>query len=296
MVRVHLRWRIPATPYSYAATDPAAILSRMGDLGFLVSRLVRRYRDPVVGTLRLTAKDWRGSRVKYVGVVSAPGLSPTPVSYRTSEPTKRWVMDGMDLPVVVDRTRPAKLRILWKQVPTTKQYRANLQAQQMRQAAETAARMASGDSTAGTTPLHNIFAMRGNLFGDGGDLAQKVSNAIFEAFGSQSSTVWGESHVHMQISEGAPIVGGIRGSAIVIAERDVSVPAMFGDAMAGSLVDLTLEVTPPDGVPYPARARLVFSTPERRARIAAVGTRLPIRIDPTRRAHVEIDTAALNLD
>jgi hypothetical protein len=206
-------------------------------------------------------------------------------------------MDGMDLPVVVDRTRPAKLRILWKQVPTIKQYRANLRAQ-TRQTAETAARMASGNSTAGTTPPHNVFPfpMRGNPFRDGGDLAQVVSNAISEAFGSQSSTVWGESHVHMQISEGAPIIGGIRGSAVVIAERDVSVPALFGDAMAGGIVDLTLEVTPPDGVPYPARARLVFSTPERRARIAEVGTRLPIRIDPTRRTHVEIDTAALNLD
>lgn len=105
--------------------EQAAILSRMGDLGFTVWRFVRRYRDPVVGTLRLTAKDRRGSRVKYVGVVIAPGLPPTPVSHWTGEPASRWVVDGMDLPVVVDRAAPAKLRILWKQVPTLKQYRAN---------------------------------------------------------------------------------------------------------------------------------------------------------------------------
>ena len=268
----------------------------MSDLGFILWRFVRRYRDPVAGTLRLTAKDWRGSRVKYVGVVSAPGLAPTPVSHRTSEPTKRWVMDGMDLPVIVDRARPGKLKILWKQVPTTKQYRAGLQAQQMRQAAETAARMTSGDRRAGTTPVNNLFAMSGNLFGDGGDLAQMVTNAISEAFSGQSSTVWGESHVHVQINEGAPIVDGIPATAVVLAEREVSVPGVFGAAIPGSIVDLTLEVTPPDGAPYTAHTRLVFSTPERRARIAAPGTRLPIQIDPNRPTHIEVDKTALDLD
>lgn len=97
----------------------------MSDLGFTVWRFVHRYRDPVMGTLRLTAKDRRGSRVKYVGVVSAPGLPPTPVAHWTAEPASRWVMDGMDLPIVVDRASPTKLKVLWKQVPTMKQYRAN---------------------------------------------------------------------------------------------------------------------------------------------------------------------------
>ena len=119
----------------------------MGDLGFSVWRITRRYRDPVSGTLRLTARDWHRSNVTYIGVVSAPGLAPTPVSHKTSEPSGRYVMEGMDLPVIVDRTEPAKLKILWKQVPTEKQYHANLAAEQMRQAAETAARMAPATRT-----------------------------------------------------------------------------------------------------------------------------------------------------
>ncbi|MEZ0112031.1 hypothetical protein ABH920_006050 [Catenulispora sp. EB89] len=284
---------------------PKAILARMGDLGFSLWRVLHRYRDPVPGTLRLTARDWSGSSVTYVGVVSAPGLTPTPVTHKTSQPSSRWVLDGMDLPVVVDRARPAKLKILWKQVPTEKQYRANVQAQQMKQAAETAARMAAGDTTAGTATPGNLF---GTIFsgnsstfaggGDfaGGDLAQAVTNAISEAFGGQSNTAWSESHVHVEINDGAPILDGIPATAIVTAVQDVNAPAFFGRIVPGGIVDLTLEVMPPTGEPYTTHTRLVFSTPERRARIATPGTQLPIRFDPTRPTRVEVDKTALDLD
>jgi hypothetical protein len=270
----------------------------MGDLGFSVWRTMHRYRDPVSGTLRITARDWHRSTVTYIGVVSAPGLTPTPVSHKTSEPSGRYVMEGMDLPVIVDRAEPTKLRILWKQVPTEKQYRANLAAEQMRQAAETAARMAAGDAGAGATPPGTFFAMGGgNLFpGTGNDLAQAVTQAISEAFGGQSGTVWGESHVHVQINEGTPIVDGIPATATVIAAQEVTLPGGFANLIPGAIVDLTLEVTPPGGDRYTTHTRLVFSTPERRARIAAPGTRLPVRIDPNRQMHVEVDRAALDLD
>ena len=269
----------------------------MGDLGFSVWRITRRYRDPVSGTLRLTARDWHRSNVTYIGVVSAPGLAPTPVSHKTSEPSGRYVMEGMDLPVIVDRTEPAKLKILWKQVPTEKQYHANLAAEQMRQAAETAARMAADDTNAGAT-RGTFFAMGGaNPFaGNGDDLAQAVTAAISEAFGGQSGTVWGESHVHVQINDRAPIVEGIPATATVLAAQEVTLPGALGNLMPGAIVDLTLEVAPPDGDGYTTHTRLAFSTPERRARIAAPGTRLPIRIDPKRRMHVEVDRAALDLD
>lgn len=283
----------------------------MGDLGFSLWRVLHRYRDPVPGTLRLTARDWSGSSVTYVGVVSAPGLAPTPVTHKTSQPSSRWVLDGMDLPVVVDRARPAKLKILWKQVPTEKQYRANLQAQQLQQAAETAARMAAGDTTAGTATPGNLFGtifsgggspfagggtFAGGNFAGGGDLAQAVTNAISEAFGGQSNTAWSESHVHVEINDGAPILDGIPATAVVTAAQEVNAPAFFGRIVPGGIVDLTLEVTPPTGEPYTTHTRLVFSTPERRARIATPGTRLPIRFDPTRPTRVEVDKTALDLD
>lgn len=267
----------------------------MGDLGFSVWRLTRGYSDPVSGTLRVTARDWHRSTVTYIGVVSAPGLTPTPVSHKTSEPSGRYVMEGMDLPVIVDRAEPSKLKILWKQVPTEKQHRANLAAEQMRQAAETAARMAAGDATAGAPG--NFFAMGdGNPFANNeSDLAQAVTNAITEAFSGQSA-VWGESHVHVQINDSTPITDGIPATATVLAAQEVTLPGTFANLMPGTIVDLTLQVAPPDGDGYTTHTRLVFSTPERRARIAAPGTRLPIRIDPNRRTHVEVDRTALDLD
>jgi hypothetical protein len=36
-----------------------------------------------------------------------------------------------------------------------------------------------------------------------------------------------------------------------------------------------------------------FSTPERRARVAVVGTRLPVRISPDKPGKIAIDTAVL---
>lgn len=59
---------------------------------------------------------------------------------------------------------------------------------------------------------------------------------------------------------------------------------------------MRLEVTPPDGAPYTTQARAVFSTPERRARVATPRTRLPVRIDPAMPMHIEIDRTALDLD
>ena len=275
----------------------------MGDLGFSLWRALHHFRDPVPGTFRVTARDWQRSTVTYVGVVSAPGLTPTPVTHKTSEPARRWVLDGMDLPVIVDRAQPDRIRILWKQVPTEKQYKANLQAQQMQQAAETAARMAAGDTTAGATPPGGFFVMGGDVFGRsgssadsssvGGDLAQAVTNAIAEAFGGQSTTAWTESHVHVEINDGAPIRDGIPATAVVIAAQEVEAPAFFGQIVPGGIVDMTLEVTPQQGAPYTTHTRLVFSTPERRARIATPGTRLPIRIDPTRPMRIEVDKTAL---
>lgn len=266
----------------------------MGDLGFSVWRIVRRYRDPVSGTFRVTTKNWRhSSSVTYIGVVSAPGLSPTPTTHKTSEPVRRFVVEGMDLPVIVDRADPSRFTVLWKQVPTEKQYLANVQAQQMQQAAETAARMAAGDTTAG----RSVFGGDANTFGgDANDLAQAVTDAIAQAFGGESSTVWGESHVHVQIHEGAPIVGGIPATATVVAVQEVTLPGPFGTMAPGGVADLTLEVAPPDGTVYTTHMRLFFSTPERRARIAVPGTRLPVRIDPNRSTHVEFDKAAFDAE
>ena len=52
---------------------------------------------------------------------------------------------------------------------------------------------------------------------------------------------------------------------------------------------LTLAVTPQFGSPYPVTIRMGFSSPQRFAELATVGTRLPLRRDPANRMMVTID-------
>jgi hypothetical protein len=61
----------------------------------------------------------------------------------------------------------------------------------------------------------------------------------------------------------------------------------------GGTVDLLLEVNPPGHAPYTTHLVVGFSTPERRTRVATVGTRLPVRVSPSRPGKIAIDTVAL---
>jgi hypothetical protein len=53
---------------------------------------------------------------------------------------------------------------------------------------------------------------------------------------------------------------------------------------------LTLAVTPQRGAPYQVTIRMGFSSPQRFAQLATVGTRLPLRRDPANPMMVTIDT------
>jgi hypothetical protein len=61
----------------------------------------------------------------------------------------------------------------------------------------------------------------------------------------------------------------------------------------GGTVDLLIEVMRDNGETYTTRLVVGFSTPERRARVATVGTRLTVRLDPRDPAKVAIDPAGL---
>jgi hypothetical protein len=84
---------------------------------------------------------------------------------------------------------------------------------------------------------------------------------------------------------------GEQGTAVVLAaegrpgRRFVNPP--------GGTVDLLLEVTRPGGDRYTTHLVVGFSTPERRARVATVGTRLPVRINPDKPSKIAIDTTVL---
>ena len=93
----------------------------------------------------------------------------------------------------------------------------------------------------------------------------------------------------------ALVDGGVSAAATVVAAVDVPVPRLLRFTLppGGPLVDLTLEVDRPDGTKHRVRTRVGFSTPERRARVAQVGTTLPVRLDPEDPDKVAIDTVAL---
>jgi hypothetical protein len=59
-------------------------------------------------------------------------------------------------------------------------------------------------------------------------------------------------------------------------------------------VDLLLEVMRPGGDTYTTHLVVGFSTPERRTRVAAVGTRLPVRVNPDKPGKIAIDTTVLS--
>jgi hypothetical protein len=53
---------------------------------------------------------------------------------------------------------------------------------------------------------------------------------------------------------------------------------------------LTLAVTPQFGSTYEVTIRMGFSSPQRFAQLATIGTRLPLRRDPDNRMLVTIDS------
>ena len=94
-------------------------------------------KEPVAGTFKVTSTDrTSGTKTVLTGVVTGPGLEPTPVQHRVDVPLKKIaaVFRRLDLPVMVDRTDPSRLRIVWDDVPDEKQL-------DMMQAAQVAERM-----------------------------------------------------------------------------------------------------------------------------------------------------------
>ncbi len=84
---------------------------------------------------------------------------------------------------------------------------------------------------------------------------------------------------------------GEQGTAVVLGAEDRPGRRLLNPP--GGTVDLLLEVVRPGGDRYTTHLVVGFSTPERRARVATVGTRLPVRVNPDRPDKIAIDTTAL---
>jgi hypothetical protein len=91
-----------------------------------------------------------------------------------------------------------------------------------------------------------------------------------------------------QAAQAVSSQSGEQGTAVVLDAREVPTPPGFA-VPPGGRAELLLEVTRADGTLYQTRTMIAFSTPERRAAIAAPGTRLRVRIDPNAPDRVALD-------
>jgi hypothetical protein len=85
---------------------------------------VRRMKDAVRGTLTVevcaqpdTALGSASYSALVLGTVRAPGVDPVKVEHSCTVPSKRCPVSGQSVPVIVDRTNPRRLAILWDEVP-----------------------------------------------------------------------------------------------------------------------------------------------------------------------------------
>lgn len=112
-------------------------------LGIAIYKLVFKFiatsgdkvTDGIAGILQVTATSYPAVHARYAncrltGVVLVPGKPAVPFSRHIIAKTSKWPQPGMNIPVLVDRTNPERVQILWDKVPEGNDV-AKQQAQQM---------------------------------------------------------------------------------------------------------------------------------------------------------------------
>lgn len=123
-----------AVAITIASILPFVILYTCGS-----SRLrKRRMRDPALGELLITAsstpdREAYSSNCSITGILSAPGLEPTPVTDKFMCKASKWPFPGRKFPVTYDRANPRLFAIEWSQVKSGDAF-AMEQAQQLAEA------------------------------------------------------------------------------------------------------------------------------------------------------------------
>jgi hypothetical protein len=130
------------------SAPPPGRLARMG-----IRQWTRDHsmKEPVAGTFKVTSTDrLPGAKTVITGVLTGPGLEPTPAQHTVDVPLKKIaaVYRRIDLPVLVDRADPSRLRFIWDDVPDEKQL-------DLMQAAQVAERMRRQSGGSGYEPTHD---------------------------------------------------------------------------------------------------------------------------------------------
>lgn len=262
-------------------------LSVVGFVGIVAMRrraARRRMADPVEGKLTVTAVNMPGQQAMFSnyrlhGVITAPGVPATAVDQRGIAQVKKWPLPNREFAVLVDRADPTRFQILWDRVSTGRQV-ASEQAQRLAQSMR-------GDSYT-SAPIRGTATHSARLATDG--QADAIAAAVRE---SLSKMGMNPDQVNVRATAAAAAVGE-QATAVVVGVRDVPGPA-GQPAPAGGAVELTLDVTRADGSRHTATAGVLFSSPQRRTQFGAIGTRLPVRLDPADPSRATIDYGALDL-
>jgi hypothetical protein len=244
-------------------------------MGFKERRLRRSMRDPVRGEFRPTGSYFpHPGRVPMqemlTGVVTGPGVGPVAGEAMNDLRHGRAIGRGV-LPVLVDRADPAKMLVLWDELPA---YDSRAEATQQAQQAAEQARQAT--QTRGTAEQATVDAppevdpppdWARTLIADLVDRAVMPGGHIADItttieHGSSSHETWHPA------------------TAVLREIAEVPLPAEFLPGPTATMCMLTLDVSPPSGAPYTVQVRQGFRSAERRAQIAVPGTSLPVLIDP----------------
>ena len=242
--------------------------------------------DPVRGEFRVSGSYYPhpGStpiRTMLTGVVVADGVPPTPGEHLDRHAIGEF---RRSLPVLVDRADPTRFLVLWDET-TEVDPRA-----EARQRAEADAQRLRQGGTPGTQPPTAPPASVTVTGMD--DLPPWLQKAVGSALDGDTDA--GEVTVSYGVpaTTTPPRAGWPAVRAVLAGVTDVPVPAYALPGPTASLCDLTLQITRPDGTSYAVSSRMGFRSAERRARLAVLGSVVPVVVDPSDETRVEIDIPA----
>lgn len=273
-------------------------------------------KEPVPGILKVTAVDYRNGGLWMTGVVTGSGIEPTPVQLKADGPRSKHaaVYRRLDLPVLVDRTDPRRARVQWDAVPDESQLDlmdAARLADQMRAVQDLDAE--PRDQVPEQAQDGNIFTTFHTAALDGavldlGEVARQALQQVQQAFAHPEGVTWQTTYTYSSdtgeidstgrtgASFAAQTPAGEQAEATVLAVHELSAPQPGAAAPAGGVVQLTLEIARMGHPVYKTTTQIAFSTPLKRDRIAYVGARLPVLVNPANPALVLIDNTRLDLD
>ena len=248
-----------------------------------------RMKDPVEGVLRIVGitspiPTATSCNYRLDGVVSAEGMMPTAIVHKGVASINRWPSPGDELPVTVDREKPDRLIIHWKELPTGGQA-----AQSM--AEQLAAQMrGDGAPSAGTATSSTTVTVNGKTVnlppGTPSGLGALIENVVAQAGQRQAQYggMAGAMPSMPTISNDDILARGISGNATLLGTFPPPVPVVE-EGRTG--VGLMLNVMIDGRAPY--QIQNVYAVPQEKVAALKAGSLLPVRADQTMPNLVAID-------